>query len=313
MLQADPLSLAQGTPSDQSSELEIASQTYEVFRGEGVGFEELADRSDYRTVRTFAVSKRLGNKRHFDEGDGHACYVAWVRLHASDVQTQRLCPGLMWYFLLPDHGVAIGIRDGTHISWVGSQLAHCTLVPHGIREGDELFSLYMGMYTRHAHTVDRRAAMESALHAAHLERFWRTYIPLEVGDTVWVRYYVRDGSWFRASGSLTEECSDGIYISWGGAGQSDVMRGSVTLLTHDVLHDHVTRAGAVDVVPADMAGPALVGTRVIVWRPTRVQMHAGLVTHYDATLDVHHVIYDDGETSDFPLYWESGAAGFVLE
>ena len=130
---------------------------------------------------------------------------------------------------------------------------------------------------------------------------------------MWVRYYVRDGSWFRASGSLTEECQDGIYISWGGAGQSDVMRGSVTLLTHDVLHDHVTRAGAVDVVPAHMAGPALVGTRIIVWRPTRAQLHAGLVTHYDTTLDVHHVMYDDGETSDFPLYWESGAAGFVLE
>ena len=27
---------------------------------------------------------------------------------------------------------------------------------------------------------------------------------------------------------------------------------------------------------------------------------------------VHHVAYDDGDTSDWSLYWESGAEGFVL-
>ena len=51
--------------------------------------------------------------------------------------------------------------------------------------------------------------------------------------------------------------------------------------------------------------------RVCVWWPTTDRLYAGLVTQWSD--GVHRVQYDDGDVSEWSLYWESGAPGFALE
>ena len=264
----------------------------------------LRDMPEYRAVRSFAVSRRLGNRCHRDKRDESPCYVAWVRLRAA-----LPTAGLMWFFLIPSHSVALQIRDGTRGSWDGRELEHCTLVPAGIPESDELYSVFMGMYTRVGDAHIRMADMVSALVAAHTEREAGTYVPLEVGETVWVRYYPRAGTeWLRATGEVTSMQPDGMWVRWGG--DHGPMRGSETFQTLADVHDHIVRAGSVAVVPASASEERLVGRRVRVWWPDTDELHEGEVVRW--VDGVHHIAYDDGDTSDWSLYWESGAEGFVL-
>ena len=302
---------SQGNPHDQSSALAMAAPVYDVFRGRRVHYEELAGSDDFANRRSFAGSRNLGNRGHRDKRDGHQCYAAWTRARpdpAFDV------PGRMWYFLCPDHGVAFELRDGTRGSWHGRHVTHCTLEPHAVHAADALYSLFMGVYTRVADAAARREAFEAAMRAKHAATSLCLYVPLEEGEAVWVRFRPSGAAaheWIRATGTIESERPDGsMTIRWDGRyGPSG--RDATTEYTAQQMHNLAVRAGAVATVHPDMGEEQLVGWRVCVWWPHYDRLFAGVVTAWEG--GTHRVRYDDGETSDWSLYWPSGAAGFVIE
>ena len=91
--------------------------------------------------------------------------------------------------------------------------------------------LFLGIFTRVANAQQRMAEMEAALHAVHVERsLLCAYVPIEVGETVWVRYMPTVGdAWLRATGDVVAEADGGVIVRWGeGHGP---MRGSETFLS----------------------------------------------------------------------------------
>ena len=169
------------------------------------------------------MSRRLGNESHYDDGDAQQCYAVWVR-RCAGVPAERLT----WFFLLPDHGVAIQLRDGTLGSWHGALLKHCTLVPSGLLPDDELYSIFMGVYSRVSDAHKRIVQLEAALATAHAEREDHMHVPLEVGETVWMRFYRSDNVWRRATGVVEALTADGMVIRWK-TREGGPMRGSATV------------------------------------------------------------------------------------
>ena len=282
-------------------------EIFDEFLGLGVDYDSFRSCPDFRRVRSFAVSHNLGNARHVDRRDARQCYAVWLRGDPHARATQ-----LAWWFLIPDHGVAIELRDGTMGSWDGRVVPHCTLVASGVPDGDALYSLFMGVYARVEDAQDRAHEMRAALHAAAAERDLGLYVPVEEGETVWVRYFPSSDRslWRRTTGDVVEACEDGsLCVRW--AGGHGGMRGSVSYLCAAVVHDHVVRAGSIAAVDPIVSRDELVGRRVRVWWPDSDAVHAGKVTSFAD--GVHRVEYDDGNVTEWPLYWDSGAAGFVLE
>jgi hypothetical protein len=69
------------------------------------------------------ISGLAGNCPHTDAMDILTSFGIWVKHYPS-------LGGGSWWFLLPEHSVAVEIGNGTGISWVGAEvLAHCTIVP----------------------------------------------------------------------------------------------------------------------------------------------------------------------------------------
>jgi hypothetical protein len=285
----------------------MAASVFGLFRGRGLDYEALADRADFRKVRSFAVSRNLGNMSHVDTRDAHMYYSHWVRSEACAV-----CGGLMWYFLCVAHGVAIELRDGTLGAWRGDIIEHCTLVPSGMHTSDALYAVGMGLYSRVEGSARRSSEMAAALAAKHAAHSLGEHVEFEATETVWVRLVCADGDdvWYRATGDVEDVSADGaMVVCW--AGGHGPMRGSVTTFSSAYVHDHVVRAGAVGSVSSEMRGERLVGQRVRVWLPHTDELHAGLVTAFAD--GAHRVEYDDGQFSVFDMCWDSGAAGFVLE
>ena len=85
-----------------------------LFCGEGVSFEDLP-KCGLKRSPTFAVSRNLGNPAHFDTKDAFMGFAQWYQ----DDPQKRVAS---WWFLLPDHGVAIELQDGTSIAWEGASV-----------------------------------------------------------------------------------------------------------------------------------------------------------------------------------------------
>jgi len=65
----------------------------------------------------------------------------WVKRYPS-------LGGGSWWFLLPEHSVAVEIGNGTGISWVGAEVAHCTIAPDhpAGAEKQQYLSLFAGAH-----------------------------------------------------------------------------------------------------------------------------------------------------------------------
>mmetsp|Transcript_5721 Transcript_5721/g.15228 ORF Transcript_5721/g.15228 Transcript_5721/m.15228 type:complete len:227 (+) Transcript_5721:712-1392(+) len=219
-------------------------------------------------------------------------------------------PNLSWYFLFPEYGVAVGIRDGTAISWDGRVVGHCTSVPRGLHASDALLSLFVGRYERVEHAHARRHEMQLALACMHAARGARTFRSIIPDEVVWVRWPTDDGGWRRATATLVRWTDAGeALVRW--SGQHGGARGTTTTFDAQFAADCIVRAGAIAEVPDELTGASLIGRRVRAYFPAMDELYAGKVT---AWCDgVHRVEYDDGDVSTWSLYWPSGAPGFVLE
>ena len=118
-----------------------------------------------------------------------------------------------------------------------------------------------------------------------------------------------DAGWRRATGTLQRwtETGDAI-VRW--TGLHGGARGTVTQLDAQEAADCMVRAGAIAAVPMHVGANVLVGRRISVYFPAMDEMYNGVVTAWHD--GVHHVKYDDGDSSDWSLYWPSGAPAFVL-
>ena len=93
------------------------------------------------------VSANLGNSQHIDP-DCPRSYAVWFRTGSG---TRG------WYFLFPEHGVALRLRHGTAVSWDGRTQRHCTAVPV-LADGDDLYSLFAALPADACAQLARRRA-----------------------------------------------------------------------------------------------------------------------------------------------------------
>jgi len=252
--------------------------------GEDVGFEELK-----LMEVSYAASVGLGNPAHFDRKDAHQCFAWWVRA------MPHLAPPTEWWFLCPDIGLAIMLVDGTCGSWDGRSVRHCTGVPVGVSEGDELLSLWLGAKTDMDVCEQRRSMMSDALLARAALPEVRSR-PWVVGDVVWVKWGVvgeplAGNKWRRTTGIVRKVSGGGgITLEWPEEGRTYAMPVQEAC-------ERVALAGLVGPKP-EQTGAALVGQRVRVYWPY-LSAHgrgadwvfAGLVLEHEE--GAHLVRYDD--------------------
>ena len=228
-----------------------------------------------------AVSCNLANPSHLDIGDDSECFARWFR-----AQPHLPAPAC-WWMLFPELGLAVELEDQVGVRWEGHEVAHCTAVPHGVAEGDELHSLFFGSQAKAAGTEARKADLAAAIEARRGAR-------VAVGDAVWVKWFHSDddrkhGRFRRVSGTVRE-----VGLP---RGEVEVCVKLTAWAVARVSWMHVVHAGAV--APArsgsEVAG-GLVGQRVRVYWPAEDHLYAGRVTSWDAGAGEHTVCYDDGET-----------------
>ena len=207
---------------------------------------------------SYAASIGLGNPAHFDRGDRHQCFAWWVRA------MPHLNPPTEWWFLCPDVGLAVKLVDGTCGSWNGKKVRHCTGVPVGISEGDDLLSLWIGSKSDMHACEQRRLMMSDALRVRAFlpEVRCRSWV---VGDIVWVKWGVQGeqlagDKWRRTTGIVCAVSEGGgITVEWPEEGKRYGMP------VHEAC-ERVALAGLVGPRP-EQTGAALVGFRVRVYWP----------------------------------------------
>ena len=69
-----------------------------------------------------------------------------------------------WYFLFPEHGVAVVLAHGTWMSWDGRVQPHCSAVPC-VPEGDRLLSLFASLPANLCSVFEREQACGGAIAA----------------------------------------------------------------------------------------------------------------------------------------------------
>ena len=247
-----------------------------------------------RTGAFVAVSSNLGNPEHLDCGDAWQSYARWLRGLPNGPEPSG------WWFLLPAVGLAIELEDGVGVSWDGREVHHCTAVPHGIGEGDELFSMFFSVQRRAEQHVVRQRHLLRALGVRGASR-------VEVGDSVWVKWYPevsdRKSDRFRCVRGFVREIS----------GSEILVRGK---FTHEmdvwIPWQLVVRAGAVSrPVVGPMQGPTLVGQRVWVYWPAEDELFPGVVSAWDSVQCLHTVSYDDGDVCEEQLSGEGAPYWYV--
>ena len=98
----------------------------------------------------------LGNPPHRDFKDGHQCYAQWyVQGNGNQVRS--------WWFLLPQHGLAIELCDGACISWDGRDITHCTAASLTLGEDCKLYSLWCSVHQTLIDQVGLDASVRDAL------------------------------------------------------------------------------------------------------------------------------------------------------
>ena len=125
------------------------------FSGRSVGWEELMShqealwpgREGATSPQSCFVSYCYGGAKHCDL-DGDRSFGVW---HSCGLG--RSGP---WWFLFPDHGLAVQIVDCTWISWDGRVSAHCTAVPHHVDPEEGLFSMMCTLTGRLCDFLERK-------------------------------------------------------------------------------------------------------------------------------------------------------------
>ena len=296
--------------------MHLALGAFEPLKGRGVGAEDLLCKGAEPQI---AASYMLGNVPHLDEDDVGHCMAMWVRMN------REVKGRIEWWFLVPSVGLAIELRHGCLLSWEGARVGHCTAVPQGVHESDALLSLYVGRYSRAGGVAARRAEFRDAVAVRDAQRKAGCELALVPGESVWVQYEPFTGSagWLRATGELERYASAGdagvpadvtapgrhALVSW--TGPHGPARGTTAWFPEATVHAAFVRAGAVAATPDWAAGCELVGKRIRVYFVCDDALYPGCVTAYDP--DEGYVVdYDDGDRTEGELFWDSGAAGFVM-
>ena len=271
-----------------------------------VGFKEfVAEPGLLKEMLAVAVSINLANPKHIDSGDARRCWARWVRRELTRARGDCVT----WWFLFPEHSLAVELEDGTGMSWDGVAVPHCTAVPLGVDHtaGDALCSLWLGGYRRVEQAVEREREFEAAL---GLRRRLGEAAPAFVeGDVVWIRWD-RNGTGAARRAQVEIASWDDVpsgrrlTVVWHDSSLTTFEPGEVPAMAH---------AGAT--ADVQLCGRALIGRRISVYWPAMQQSYVGVVTAFDKKCG-HTVAYVDGEVLTDSLWWHSSSgvarAGFVL-
>ena len=115
----------------------------------------------------------LGNPAHYDLLDGFRGFAQW---YADDPQAKITS----WWFVLPEHGVAIELQDGALISWDGRVVLHCSSVPQATTD---LFSVWTSVPAAAERQHDMDASMHNTLRARCIEGGIKHY-KYKIGEKV---------------------------------------------------------------------------------------------------------------------------------
>ena len=144
--------------------LHFASEQFSAhFAGRSVGWEEmLLEQAELwpnpkpRGAKCWDASQDLGNACHTDR-DGARSFAVWLRAKPDGCACG-------WYFLFPEHGVAVVLAHGTWMSWDGRVQPHCSAVPC-VPEGDRLLSLFASLPANLCSVFEREQACGAAVAA----------------------------------------------------------------------------------------------------------------------------------------------------
>ena len=125
------------------------------FCGRAAGWEEMMSRQKSlwpgregaTCPKSWFVSHCYGGAKHCDL-DGDRSFAVW---HSSGLGKSG-----PWWFLFPNHGLAVQIVDCTWISWDGRVTPHCTAVPYHVSPEECLFSLMCTLPGRLCHFIERK-------------------------------------------------------------------------------------------------------------------------------------------------------------
>ena len=125
------------------------------FSGRNVGWEEMMSKQEAlwpgktgaKYPRCWFASNSYGGANHCDL-DGDRSFAVW---HSSGLGKSG-----PWWFLFPNHGLAVQIVDCTWISWDGRVTPHCTAVPYHVSPEECLFSLMCTLPGRLCHFIERK-------------------------------------------------------------------------------------------------------------------------------------------------------------
>ena len=239
-----------------------------------------------------ATSEDLATSKHFDRFDGSRSWACWVLRDP----TRKGGPS-EWWFLLPDHGIAIRLVHGMCISWDGRWVAHCTAVQDA-PPGVHTLSFFAGMHDGARKALFNQQMFRLALRARQSGGAIAS-LPLAPGDNVWVRWVRGEHrEWRLVRGVVAAVSSQGLEV--------DTEREGPQSLPWGVVHSCVVRAGAITSA-GEHSGAAIVGGRVWVYWPGDDTCYCGVVTAFED--GKHTVEYDDGEvyaevlgSEDTPFY-----------
>jgi hypothetical protein len=149
-------------------DLHFATEQFAAhFAGRNVGWEEmLVQQAELwpnpkpKSARCWDASVDLGNSCHTD-CDGALSFAVWLRAKPDGGARG-------WWFLFPEHGVAVALAHGTWISWDGRSQPHCSTVPCA-PEGDRLLSLFASLPANLCSVFKREHACARAIAMRHAQ------------------------------------------------------------------------------------------------------------------------------------------------
>jgi hypothetical protein len=135
------------------------------FSGKGVGFESMleqqqrlyegAGRRAHAWPMHWSCTSNIGNPMHVDHDEARS-YAVWI--------CEKPGASRNWWFLFPEHGLAVPLMHGTWISWDGRCVAHCTSVPD-VAPGDRLCSLFCSVPAKLCRVLEHEHSCLEALRA----------------------------------------------------------------------------------------------------------------------------------------------------
>ena len=154
---------SEGSKRRVAAAMEVAGGVmHQGFVGRGVGWEEMLFRQREAWPpgtpwwpQCWDASEDLGNASHIDP-DGDRAFAVWYAERGHEGVSDG------WWFLLPQHGLAVELAHGTWISWDGRVQHHCTALPR-VGEGDSLCSVFASIHSGVLSHLDRGAALREVL------------------------------------------------------------------------------------------------------------------------------------------------------